>query len=98
VLCIQTPFQLEAFQRLGNGFIGIDATHNVTQYQDFLLFTIIAHDLWGHGMLLTTEIGRGMLMPFTRRSCRVDAVIQCDNEHNHVLCQLGERSEPRCPA
>ena len=49
VLCIQTDFQLDAFQRLGNGFIGIDATHNTTQYQDLLLFTIIVRDHWGHG-------------------------------------------------
>ena len=47
VLCIQTSFQLDAFQRLGSGFIGIDATHNITQYQDLLLFTIIAQDRWG---------------------------------------------------
>ncbi len=49
VLCIQTSFQLDAFRRLGHGFIGIDATHNVTQYQGLLLFTIIARDHWGHG-------------------------------------------------
>ena len=49
VLCIQTSFQLDAFRRLGNAFIGIDATHNVTQYQTLLLFTIIARDRWGHG-------------------------------------------------
>ena len=49
VMCIQTPFQVNAFQHLGNGFIGIDATHNITQYGDFLLFTIIARDRWGHG-------------------------------------------------
>ena len=49
VLCIQTSFQLDTFQHLSNGFIGIDATHNTTQYQDLLLFTIIARDQWGHG-------------------------------------------------
>jgi hypothetical protein len=49
VLCIQTSFQLDAFRRLGQGFIGIDATHNTTQYQDLLLFTIVARDRWGHG-------------------------------------------------
>ena len=49
VLCIQTDYQLDAFQCLGNGFIGIDVTHNITQYQDLLLFTIIARDNWGHG-------------------------------------------------
>jgi len=49
VLCIQTSFQLDAFQRLGNGFIGIDATHNITQYHNLLLFTIIARDRWGRG-------------------------------------------------
>jgi hypothetical protein len=50
VLCIQTSFQLDAFRCLRTGFIGIDATHNVTQYQDLLLFTIIDRDYWGHGM------------------------------------------------
>ena len=49
VMCIQTQFQQDAFQRLGNFFIGIDATHNVTQYEDYLLFTIITRDKWGHG-------------------------------------------------
>jgi len=49
VLCIQTNFQLNAYRELGDGFIGIDATHNITQYQDLLLFTIIARDRWGHG-------------------------------------------------
>ena len=49
ILCIQTSFQLDAFRRLGSAFIGIDATHNVTQYQNLLLFTIIARDRWGHG-------------------------------------------------
>ena len=56
VLCIQTSFQLDAFRRLGDGFIGIDATHNVTQYQDLLLFTIIARDHWGHGKLSRVDL------------------------------------------
>jgi hypothetical protein len=50
ILCIQTQFQLEAFQHLGNAFLGIDAIHNVTQYMGILLFTIMACDHWGHGM------------------------------------------------
>ena len=49
VLCLQTNFQLDTYRRLGGGFIGIDATYNITQYQDLLLFTIIARDHWGHG-------------------------------------------------
>ena len=49
VLCIQTSFQLDTFEHLGNGFIRIDVTYNTTQYQDLLLFTIIARDHWGHG-------------------------------------------------
>jgi hypothetical protein len=52
VLCMQTPFQLHMFQCLGDGFIGIDATHNTTQYSDLLLFTIVVRDGWGHGMFL----------------------------------------------
>ena len=52
MLCIQSQFQREAYKRLGNGFLGIDATHNVTQYKGILLFTLMARDNWGHGMLL----------------------------------------------
>jgi hypothetical protein len=49
-LCIQTKFQKEAYERLGSGFLGIDATHNITQYKGILLFTLMARDNWGHGM------------------------------------------------
>ncbi len=49
MMCTQTRFQVDTFQCLGNSFIGIDATHNVTQYENYLLFTIITRDNWGHG-------------------------------------------------
>ena len=42
VLCLQTRFQKEAYIRLGNAFLGIDTTHNVTQYKGILLFTLMA--------------------------------------------------------
>jgi len=51
IIYIQTAFQVDAYWRLRNGFIGIDVTHNITQYPDFLLFTIVARDRWGHGAL-----------------------------------------------
>jgi hypothetical protein len=50
ILCIQSKFQKEAYKRLGDAFLGIDATHNVTQYKGILLFTLMARDHWGHGM------------------------------------------------
>ena len=34
VLFIQTEFQSNMFQSLGSRFIGINATHNITQYED----------------------------------------------------------------
>ena len=49
-LCIQTKFQKGAFECLGNGFLGIDTTHNITQYKGILLFTLMAWDKWGHGV------------------------------------------------
>ena len=49
VMCIQTPFQLDAFRRLGDNFIGIDGTHSITIYEGLQLFTIITRDRWGHG-------------------------------------------------
>jgi hypothetical protein len=52
VMCIQTSFQVGVFGHLSNGFIGIDATHNITQYANFLLFTIIVRDQWARGVLL----------------------------------------------
>ena len=30
--------------------MGIDATHNTTQYEGVSLFTVIVRDAWGHGM------------------------------------------------
>jgi hypothetical protein len=45
ILCVQTPFQIDAFWHLGDGgFISIDATYNVTHFWDMLLFMIIARD------------------------------------------------------
>ena len=74
ILCIQTEFQLDAFRHLGNEFIGIDATHNITQYQDLLLFTIIARDHWGHGeSLFDTGLWCRALIVLNRRSDRLDA-------------------------
>ena len=51
VLCIQTKFQKDQFQKLGCNFVSIDATHNTTKYKGVNLFTIIVRDFWGHGML-----------------------------------------------
>ena len=74
ILCIQTEFQLDAFRCLGNGFIGINATHNITQYQDLLLFMIIARDCWGHGeSLFDMELWCGVLIILNRCSDRLDA-------------------------
>ena len=41
-LCIQMKFQKNAFQHLGNMFLGVDATHSYTQYEGILLFTMMA--------------------------------------------------------
>jgi len=42
ILCFQTKFQKEAYNCLGNVFLGIDATYNITQYKGILLFTLMA--------------------------------------------------------
>ena len=54
VLCVQTKFQEEQFQKLGSNFMSIDATHNTTEYTGVNLFTILVRDWWGHGMLCGT--------------------------------------------
>ena len=93
VMCIQTPFQLDAFRRLGNGFIGIDATHNITQYQNFLLFTIVARDRWGRGT-------RSFILPLSPRlfsqfrcSGGLDACVQWHQGYYILFCPLGPGRE-----
>jgi len=49
VLIVQTEYQKKSFQNLGNSFMGIDATHNTTHYENVSLFTLIVRDKWGHG-------------------------------------------------
>jgi hypothetical protein len=49
ILIIQTEYQKEIFRKLGNSFMGIDATHNTTHYENVSLFTLIVRDNWGHG-------------------------------------------------
>src|SRR5260221_9679325 len=49
-LCIQTKYQKDTYKHLENRFLGIDATHNITQYKGILLFTLMVRDNWGHGM------------------------------------------------
>jgi hypothetical protein len=44
VFCIQTKFQKDLFSAIGKDFLGIDATHNTTQYVGLQLFTVIARD------------------------------------------------------
>ena len=51
VFCIQTEFQRDLFREIGKDFLGIDATHNTTQYVGLQLFILIAQDRWGHGAL-----------------------------------------------
>jgi hypothetical protein len=48
-LCIQMKFQRDAFRHLGNAFLGVNTTHNCTQYEGILLFTMMAQDHWGKG-------------------------------------------------
>ena len=49
VLMIQTQYQREIFGKYGHTFVGLDATHNTTHYENTSLFTVIVRDRWGHG-------------------------------------------------
>ena len=50
-LIIQTRYQRECWVKHGGRFSGIDATHNMTHYENMSLFTLLVRDQWGHGML-----------------------------------------------
>jgi hypothetical protein len=60
VLILQTEYQGEMYRQLGHAFVGIDATHNTTHYQNLSLFTLIVCDRWGHGKFVQIS---------DRRSC-----------------------------
>jgi hypothetical protein len=61
--CAFKHFQLDMFQHLGSRLIRINMTHNITQYEDFLLFTIIARDQWGHsGLSLHHAVKHGIYL------------------------------------
>jgi hypothetical protein len=49
ILVLQTPWQREQWEKHGQYFLGIDATHNTTQYQSTSLFTLMARNDWGRG-------------------------------------------------
>lgn len=95
ILCIQTRYQMDAFRRLGNRFIGIDATHNTTQYKDIMLYTMIARDDWGHGASVTFRLWAPRLHLAYRRPGRVDGFVIDEKGSGRFLSQLGERSESR---
>lgn len=49
ILIIQTQYQHKCWRKYGNGFAGLDATHNTTHYVNMSLFTLMTRDEWGHG-------------------------------------------------
>ena len=51
IMMIQTPWQRKRWEEIGDNYLGIDATHNTTHYEGFLLFTLMARDRWGCGTL-----------------------------------------------
>jgi hypothetical protein len=50
VLAIQTPYQRKCYGKWGRQFMGVDATHNTTYYENMSPFTLIVRDRHGHGM------------------------------------------------
>ena len=95
VLCIQTKFQKDQFQKLGSNFVSIDATHNTTEYKGLNLFTIIVRDFWGHGMLCGAFPHLDTYsFPLHRCSCCMDANIKQHGSDNTMLFEFRRIVEP----
>jgi hypothetical protein len=97
VLCIQTNFQKEQFQRLGSNFVSIDATHNTTHYLAISLFTLIVRDPWGHGALrFVVHFLFWLLKSFLcgRCTCHVDGRIQGHRSDDQIFSQFHQNVEP----
>jgi hypothetical protein len=52
LLMIQTDWQRSMFAKYGEKLVCIDATHNVTMYENLNLTTLVVRDRWGHGKFL----------------------------------------------
>ncbi|KAF7371998.1 SWIM-type domain-containing protein [Mycena venus] len=50
LLVIQTNWQRQIFAKYGDKLVCIDATHNVTMYENLNLTTLVVRDKWGHGV------------------------------------------------
>ena len=87
LLCIQTQYHLDTFWCLGCGFIGIDVTHNMTQYEGIMLYTMITHDDWGHGALALAFVWISPLkyLPVVRCTSCLDAHIIYENGSHQVF-------------
>ena len=48
-LVLQTRWQRKRAIKIGNAVLHIDGTHNVTQYVNMNLYTVLGRDEWGHG-------------------------------------------------
>ncbi|KAJ7511851.1 hypothetical protein B0H11DRAFT_1700081 [Mycena galericulata] len=48
-LMFQTDWQRKQFARYGESLLCIDATHNVTMYENLDLTSLLVRDNWGHG-------------------------------------------------
>jgi hypothetical protein len=51
-LMTQTDWQRHMFQKYGGNLLCIDATHNVTMYENLNLTSLVVRDKWAHGTLL----------------------------------------------
>lgn len=52
LLMIQTEWQRRMFAKYGEPLLCIDATHNVSMYENLNLTTLVVRDRWKHGMSL----------------------------------------------
>ncbi|KAF7372258.1 SWIM-type domain-containing protein [Mycena venus] len=50
LLVIQTDWQRQIFSKYGHRLVCIDATHNVTMYENLNLTTLVVRDKWGYGV------------------------------------------------
>jgi len=74
ILVIQTAWQREQWTKYGVHYMGIDGTHNCTQYQATTLFTLIARNDWGRGVSFTC-VSISVVSNNYRCTCRMDGLI-----------------------
>ena len=74
VLILQSEWQRKVWNEIGAHYLGTDGTHNVTQYESLILYSLLGRDEWGKGTFLSSQCFSSDSL--SRRTCCIYAGLE----------------------